>query len=103
MRRMFRYEVPLDGQPHEVSLANGHRVAVAVNMAGSVEFWSEHDDSAPASIRTFQVFGTGHALPDGAKWVGTCPRVSGLVFHLYELDAARAQITRAIAAAGVTS
>jgi len=53
--------------------------------ARSVEFWAEHDDDGGEPKRLFQVFGTGHPLPSGARWTGTAPRVSGLVWHLYEV------------------
>ncbi len=87
-RCMHRYEVPADGQPHVIPLTHSP-VAVAAAPSGShswaVEFWCEHTEDAPPSRRTFQVFGTGHHLPEDAKWVGTCPRDSGLVWHLYEI------------------
>jgi hypothetical protein len=28
---------------------------------------------------------TGHPLPDGARWAGTCPRIRGIVWHLYDV------------------
>jgi hypothetical protein len=88
MRKMFRYTVPVDDQPHEFTLT-GDPVAVAIGEHGSVgwsvEFWAEFDEDAGASDRAFQVFGTGHPLPDAARWVGTCPRTAGLIFHLYEV------------------
>src|SRR5260370_973455 len=45
----------------------------------------ECTQGAPKVPRRFQVFGTGHPLPQNARYVGTCPRVSGLVWHLFEL------------------
>lgn len=84
-RQMFRYVVPVDDQPHVVKLT-GDPVAVAAIGAWSVEFWAEHDDQGGYSDRAFQVFGTGHPLPDGARWIGTCPRTeTGLVWHLMEM------------------
>ncbi len=85
-RRMFRYTVRADDRPwtfdltgDPVHVANGATVA-------EVEFWAEHTEGAPARARRFQVFGTGHLLPPGARYVGTCPRtLSGIVWHLYEL------------------
>jgi hypothetical protein len=83
-RRMYRYVVPVDDQAHVFTLT-GDPVAVAgSDMA--VEFWAEHDPDAGATDRAFQVFGTGHPLPDDATWIGTCPRTMlGLVWHLYEV------------------
>jgi hypothetical protein len=86
-RRMFRYAVPVDDQPHGFPLTGGPVAVAAAGDLRSVEFWAEHDESRPARNRVFQVFGTGHDLPEGALWAGTCQRVSGLVWHLYELSA----------------
>jgi hypothetical protein len=85
LRRMFRYTVPVDDQPWPFDLT-GDPVAVAVGFTvDEVEFWAEHTEGTPKKARRFQVFGTGHPLPANARWVGTCPRVSGLVWHLYEI------------------
>jgi hypothetical protein len=83
-RRMFRYTVPVDDKPHEFALT-GDPVAVAAPQLELVEFWAEFGIDVWPTDRLFQVFGTGHPLPDGAVWVGTCPRIHGLVWHLYEL------------------
>ena len=82
VRRMYRSEVPVDGQPHFLRLSHGP-VAVAAAGPDCVEFWAEHGGAE--AERAFQVFGTGHPLRPDARWVGTCPRVSGPVWHLYEL------------------
>jgi hypothetical protein len=89
-RRMFRYEVPLDDQPHAFEVLTVRHVAARwLNDDGLqrpvVEFWAEYNDTSVATDRHFQVFGTGHELPPDARWVGTCDRdVKGLVWHLYE-------------------
>jgi hypothetical protein len=84
-RRMYRYEVPVDDQRHHFDLTFGP-VAVRAADDRTVEFWAEHQDDERAYRRAFQVFGTGHDLPDEAGWVGTCQRLpSGLVWHLFEV------------------
>lgn len=88
-RRMLRYEVGLGG-PVTVGLAGDPVHAGALGDGTGVEFWAEHDEAKPARPRAFQVFGTGHPLPEGAKWAGTCPRTpDGLVWHLYEIPYTR--------------
>ena len=85
-RMMYRYEVPIDDQPHVIPLTHSPVAVAAVQSWFAVEFWCEHTEGAPPSSRTFQVFGTGHPLPPGAKWRATCPRTpEGLVWHLYEV------------------
>jgi hypothetical protein len=93
MRAMLRYEVPVDDRPHLFTLT-GDPVAVAPRWADTggdlvtvVEFWAEHDEPGGASDRAFQVFGTGQLLPPDARWAGTCQRIAGLVWHLYETPA----------------
>lgn len=84
-RRMYRYAVPINDQAHLIELS-GDPVGVAAAIdTWSVEFWAEYTAGAPQVNRAFQVFGTGHPLPEGACWIGTCPRVAGLVWHLYEM------------------
>ncbi len=81
---MFRYVVSVDDQPHVVGLSH-NPVAVAAIGVFSVEFWAEHTEG-PQVQRAFQVFGTGHPLPEGARWIGTCARTAaGLIWHLYEV------------------
>lgn len=88
-RRMFRYTVPIDDRAHVIELWD---TPVAAAVTGpvygklSVEFWAEHAEGGLTIAHTYQVFGTGHPLPNGAEWVATCPRTpQGLVFHLYEI------------------
>jgi hypothetical protein len=83
-RKMFRYVVPVDDQAHEFTLTS-NPVAVACPSPEAVEFWAEHNPLSAETARAFRVFGTGHPLPDGARWAGTCPRVAGLVWHLFEV------------------
>ena len=86
-RRMFRYTVPVDDQPWTFDLTSNPVHVAGGTTLDEVEFWAEHTAGAPKIARRFQVFGTGHPLPQGARWVGTCPRdrLSGIVWHLYEL------------------
>lgn len=95
-RRMLRHEVPIDNQPHEFDLGGNplHVGArrIGVNGPWAVEFWAEgYLDTETLAVgatfrRRFQVYGTGHALPEDARWRGSAERTpDGLVFHLYEL------------------
>ena len=84
-RQVFRYIVPVDDRPHVINLTGDPLYVNVTEMIDEVEFWAEHDMGAPEYPATFQVFGTGHPLPDDARYVGTCPRVRGLVWYLYRL------------------
>jgi hypothetical protein len=83
-RRMYRYDVPVDGQAHTFYLTSGP-VHVETTVTG-MEFWAEHEAGKPPHPRAFRVFGTGDDLPDEAAWVGTGGRTQGgYVGHLYEV------------------
>lgn len=93
-RRMLHYRLVVSDNPTQITI-DGDPVHVAASRLGvgpdaqhTVEFWAEGslEDTGTERARTFQVFGTGHALPDGARHWGTAPRTpEGLVWHLYEL------------------
>lgn len=89
MRSIFRYEVPVDDQPHSFDLSAGP-LAVGCRRPDRVEFWTIHDDD-PTSYsgkRTFIVVGTGHPLPAKVRAVhGTAVAPGGaLVWHLVEVE-----------------
>lgn len=91
MRAVFRYQVPVDDGVHKIPMTSDPLPVVANSEntrdgQWAVEFWAEHDDDADKTERLFRVFGTGHPLPDGAAYIGTAPRRSGLVLHLYEVQ-----------------
>jgi hypothetical protein len=94
-RRVLRYDVPVDDQPH---LVGGGRVLHVGSQfprptgTPQVALWCEeelHEDwpgSEPLRPqRWVQVFGTGDRLPDAAfRHLGTALG-AGLVCHLYEV------------------
>jgi hypothetical protein len=85
-RRMLRYEIPIDDQPHTIPLSRDPVAVAAVKTRFAVEFWAEDTPGARRAERTFQVFGTGHPLPGDAQWIGTCARSDeGFAWHLYEV------------------
>lgn len=50
---------------------------------GCACFWAVVDTDAPKSLRTFQIFGTGHPIPEGWVPMGSC--IDGnFVWHLFE-------------------
>jgi hypothetical protein len=88
--RIFRYEVPVDGDWHDLEL-HGPVLHVACRKADVVELWAAHRDTpltagAARIPQRFTVVGTGHALPvHESHWlhVGTAIAPGGeLVWHL---------------------
>lgn len=92
---VWKYLFPVNDEPVEVSVPDGARfvhvgpaVADYVLNPGWEEVvlgWAVVDLDAPRELRHFQVFGTGHHVPDGAAHVGTAQVPHGLVWHLFEL------------------
>lgn len=92
MSQVYRYFVVVGAPPKEFKLSGpvlhveASRIGVGPDAQHSVDFWVEHGDRPDPVARTFQVFGTGHELPPGAKHRGTTARTDdGFVWHLYEL------------------
>lgn len=91
-RYMLRYEVEVNDEPQTLDVQGSVLHVAAIREKGEaigthkVEFWAEGDPNKRGEQRTFQVFGTGHQIPDGAVWRGTADRTpEGLVWHLFEL------------------
>jgi hypothetical protein len=78
--QIFRYEVPVDDQWHEIS--SSPALHVACRRLDVVEFWAYPVlDDTPA--RKYRVFGTGQDIDEGTQYVGTALAPGGgLVWHL---------------------
>lgn len=88
MRRVYRYEVPVDDQVHKLPLSGRIVHMDCKQRPDVVEVWAE-DTGGPVAARTFRVFGTGQELPDDAIHRGTAVVVDKwgrLVWHLYEVQ-----------------
>ena len=104
MRTIWRYEVLVNDKPNEVRLLIGSNPLRVEHDSGSlygvrpanppkVHFWAEvytetHTEASlieNTEIRHFQVFGTGHEVPENAVYYGTTAREMGLVWHLFEV------------------
>lgn len=98
MRRVLRYDIVVDDSEH---LVGDGKVLMVTSRRGMpyqlgnqqlrrVEVWVEVDvpDNWPKSSEHFkrvQVFGTGHQIPEGAEWVGSC--LDGdFVWHVYNVN-----------------
>lgn len=81
--RVFRYEVPVDDQWHDLELS-GPILHVDCRDPRVVEFWALHTPGYWCKrTESFTVIGTGHLQPDGYH-VGTAIAPGGqLVWHLF--------------------
>lgn len=95
MRRVVRWEVPVDGSSHVLPLT-GEVLHVDCREPQAVEVWT-YDSGGPIVPTRVQVFGTGHELPEGAgphEYLGTAltpdatpygPPRGALVWHLFRV------------------
>jgi hypothetical protein len=82
MKRIYRYEVPVDGDFH--AIACGPVLAVGCRDRNVVEFWA-YPKGHGFEVRHFRVAGTGHVVDDEEQHVGTAVAPGGdLVWHLVQ-------------------
>ena len=81
--RIYRYEVPVDGEWHTWTL-QGEPLMVGCRKPEVVEFWADYVDDVAPVLADFMVVGTGDPWPDEAnEYVGTAIAPGGdLVWHL---------------------
>lgn len=85
-QRIYRHEVPVDGQWHEFDMF-GPVLGVDCRNPSVVEFWGWHFEGGPGFITTrtrLIVVGTGHAVPiEAGRYIGHAVAPGGsLVWHL---------------------
>jgi hypothetical protein len=82
--RIYRHQVPVDDQWHELEL-HGNPLAVAARNPAIVEFWARFSPGVAGMKRQFRVIGTGQPTPDNAvTYWGTTVASPQLVWHLVE-------------------
>jgi hypothetical protein len=86
---IYRYEVPVDGQWHDLDLSGAIHHVACRGGADVVELWALCS-GGPAVTRSLRVYGTGQPLPDHpVTYRGTALAADGaLVWHLMERAAA---------------
>ncbi len=83
---IYRYEVPVDGQWHDVKLTDSIK-HVAARQPNAVEFWAHHFPDVEPTVRRFRVYGTGEPIlgSERVAYQGTAIVPGGaLVWHLME-------------------
>ena len=90
MRTIYKYEIPVDG--NLVSMPIDSQILSVGAQGESIVLWVEVDTERPECHRYFEVFGTGHAIPDNRmhsdmgvsrKFIGTV-FMGPFVWHVYE-------------------
>ena len=92
MRKVFKYDIPVDDRP-SVSLPKGAQIlSVGVLPVGAqglrIKLWAlVNPAETDTEVRQLRVVGTGHAIVDGdLVFLGTVTFHDGaLVFHVFEV------------------
>lgn len=89
MQTVHRYVVEVDDAEHRIWLTPGWDNVLPLHIENKgisqIEFWAPADPDVQRPHR-FIVTGTGHAAPEGGRYLGTAPRNrAGLVWHLWEV------------------
>ena len=84
-RKVFKYSIkPALAIPQEAAMPRGARIVHAAEQDRSICLWAEVDEDEKTRVRLFQVFGTGHDIPENAAHRGTV-HMTPFVWHVYEL------------------
>jgi len=73
-----------------VKLPAGSRLVHCREQYNSIALWFEMPDqyATPIEEHRFQIYGTGHTIPENLTYRGTCIFAGGeLVLHVYEVPA----------------
>lgn len=83
MPRVLKWEVAVDGEPHEVGAGPALHVACQGGNPTIVYVWTAEDDrTLAAPPPRARAFGTGHEVPEDAVYLGTAV-ADPFVWHLF--------------------
>lgn len=84
MKRILKWNVPIDDEVHEIGPGSVLRVECQ-HYSDSIQVWT-HEDFGPSLPRMVQVVGTGQALHDDWLPLGSALTAEGrLVWHVMEV------------------
>lgn len=85
MKRVLKWNVPVDGMPHPIGTGTVvHVECQDPDNAVTVQVWTEEPDVLEQTHRLVRAYGTGHPIADDLTHVGSAVTASGaLVWHLY--------------------
>jgi hypothetical protein len=90
MKRIFKYELETT-DTQEIEMPQGAQVLCIQTQNEIPCVWAIVDPDATPTLRTFEIYGTGHNFPenewpDRRRYVGTYQlRQGALVFHCFEI------------------
>ncbi len=90
-RTIWVHRIPVDAISasftNVVHMPEGSRLIHCREQYGNIALWFEVDTEASKVQRKFQIYGTGHTIPDDLFYRGTCVFAGGdLILHVYEVS-----------------
>lgn len=87
MHTVYKYELHPDRL--KIEMPKGAKILTAREQHDTICVWAEVDTENATEVRTFEVFGTGHAIPYdmgvSREYISTVMLMGGsLVMHVYE-------------------
>lgn len=86
MKHVWKYLLQVRSGSQEIEIPEGATLLHAAQQShGEISLWFEAiitEDEPILQGHWFQVFGTGHAIPEPLTWVATTPGL--YVWHVYE-------------------
>jgi len=84
---IFKYELPLIGEPFQVQLPDGYAICDIQAQGNVICLWAMIDSHAPFITETFQIYGTGWKIDDVhlKEFLKTVVMPDGLVWHVFLL------------------
>ncbi len=88
MKTIYKYNLKVTDVQH-IQLPAGAKILCVQVQDGEPHLWAEVDTDAPPEMRTIEIFGTGHPIPQemgqDRRYISTFQMKNGsLVFHAYE-------------------
>lgn len=81
------WKFPLQDNPkNRIEMPKGTQILTAKMQHGIIALWGIVEPDAPKETRTFNIYGTGHILPDHASagdWIATV-EASPFIWHVFE-------------------
>lgn len=83
-KAVWKFQLYLIDEPQSLDCG---KILTVAEQNGSLCIWAENE---PMTRQWFTVEGTGHPIPEGAKYVGTA-HMHPLVWHVYRIPSPPAQ------------
>lgn len=83
-RAIWKYEFEVTDIVQAYDIPQGYSIVHVEAQGRHVCMWVDVNVEREKTERTFQIFGTGHPVPDDAAYIGTA-QIGSFVWHLFEV------------------